>query len=471
MARLLDGYWSRYRDWYYRNYSPLDSSQEEGLPYLRDRLFLSLLIASFPIWVILYIPSVIISVVMNVPWVAVIDTLAISMMVYLFLRRSQSIRWKKILFSFTFYMLAMGLFLFMGDKGPTVVILVSCSIMVTLYMRRKAGYIALFANGILFFIILTLSPDPLHPFPLFRQYMPLGTFGVCINLFAFNAVAVISASYLVNQLHLSLLNSRHLQSLLQKESVDLKVAKFKAEESNRLKAAFLANINHEIRTPMNGILGFAELLSYAKLKEEDQKVYLNSIQTSGKRMLDIITQIIDISRIEAGIEKLEKAEVNLRKLTKNVYSLFEPLAIEKRLHMSCTLDLPKEEMWIRVDETKLFTILSSLLKNAIKFTDSGSINLNCRISYISQNVALPIIEYRVTDTGIGIPKERQGVVFEGFMQADVMDHEVREGAGLGLTIAKAYVDMMGGQLWFESEQNKGSSFYFTLPYYPVVKNK
>ncbi|WP_347840058.1 PAS domain S-box protein [uncultured Draconibacterium sp.] len=243
--------------------------------------------------------------------------------------------------------------------------------------------------------------------------------------------------------------------------IELIRAKEKAEESDRLKSAFLANMSHEIRTPMNGILGFANLLQEPGLSGSTQKKYIELIEKSGKRMLNIINDIIDISKIEAGLMDFNSVETNINEQIEYIYTFFKPEAEAKGLTLSFSCPLPAQDARIRTDREKVYAILSNLVKNAIKYTQSGSIALGYSLK--NTNWANQL-EFYVKDTGIGIPKDRQEMIFDRFIQADIEDKMAQQGAGLGLAITKAYVEKLGGQIKVESEQGKGSCFYFTLPY-------
>ena len=241
---------------------------------------------------------------------------------------------------------------------------------------------------------------------------------------------------------------------------DLIIAKEKAEESDRLKTAFLANVSHEIRTPMNGILGFAELLKDGDLTGEEQNKYIKIIEQSGERMLNIINQIIDISKVESGLVELKISDTNINTQLERAYSFFKPLAEKKGIQLNLKPTLADPEAFIKTDREKLDAILLNLINNALKYTDQGEIEVG--YEQIRKD-DLDCLEFYIADTGIGIPKDRQKAVFDRFIQADVLDQQAREGAGLGLSISKAYVELMGGTMWVESEQHKGSTFYFTVP--------
>lgn len=236
----------------------------------------------------------------------------------------------------------------------------------------------------------------------------------------------------------------------------LELAKQKAEESDKLKSAFLSNIAHEIRTPMHGILGFADMLKTASLSPEQMQEYIAIIEKSSARMLNTITDLIEISRIESGQTEVNLSLINIDGQLDSMYAIFKPEADKKGVHLIINNSSETEEPHIRTDREKLDTILTQLLKNAVKYTKKGSIE----IGYEPKGKYL---EYYVKDTGIGIEKDKQQSIFGRFTQADNSLSKIYEGAGLGLSITKAYVEMLGGAIWVESEPGNGSTFYFTLP--------
>lgn len=250
---------------------------------------------------------------------------------------------------------------------------------------------------------------------------------------------------------------KHVIEELQHANEELVVTKEKAEESNRLKSAFLANMSHEIRTPMNGILGFADLLKEPNLTGEEQQEYIKIIEKSGRRMLNIINDIVDISKIEAGLMKVDVKETNINEQLEYIYNFFHSEVESKGMQLVYNNRLQTKETMIQTDNEKVYSILTNLIKNAIKYTNEGSVEFGCEIKGEA-------LECYVKDSGIGIPKERQDAIFERFIQADISDKMARQGAGLGLSISKAYVEMLGGKIWLESQEGKGTTFYFTLPY-------
>lgn len=238
---------------------------------------------------------------------------------------------------------------------------------------------------------------------------------------------------------------------------DLIKAKNKAEESDRLKSAFLSNMSHEIRTPMNGILGFADLLAESDYSFDDRKKYIEIIRKNGRRLLDTINDIVDVSRIEAGEVQININETNIHEIYDDTLTLLLPEAKIKNIELVSLKTLPHNEIIIQTDKEKLFGIMVNLVKNAIKFTDKGKITMG----YRKEN---DFIKFFVKDTGVGIAKEKQELIFKRFISADNSITRHFEGSGLGLSITKAYVEMLGGKIWVKSEEGSGSVFYFTIPY-------
>jgi signal transduction histidine kinase/CheY-like chemotaxis protein len=252
------------------------------------------------------------------------------------------------------------------------------------------------------------------------------------------------------------------QEISQRKKVEEELIKSKevAESANRMKTAFLANMSHEIRTPMNSILGFSDLMISNKQTKEDTDYYLKIINTSTRQLLCVINDIIDISIIETGQLKIFNRLTKLNSLLMNIYQLHRIKAELNGVTLTLYKGLPDCKANIITDDQRLTQVLNNLVNNAIKFTEKGDIEVGYALKE-------KFIEFYVKDTGRGIPAEYHELIFERFRQVDEHQKNTFGGTGLGLAISRSLVELMGGRIWLQSEVDKGSQFFFTIPYDPV----
>ncbi len=237
---------------------------------------------------------------------------------------------------------------------------------------------------------------------------------------------------------------------------ELKAARARAEESDKLKTAFLNNLSHEIRTPLNSIMGFSEILGEGSHSPERVRELSNTICQSGNQLLSIIDDIISMSTIESGLIEAHEKETDIGELMKNVYNQLEQFARNKPMKFRLNNMLQADQAWVITDKTKVAQVLTNLVHNAIKYTEEGHVEFGCRKEKGK-------LLFYVADTGIGIRPENQSVIWDRFQQVEPMPSGEKSGVGLGLAISSSFVSLLGGEIWLESEPGKGSIFYFTIP--------
>lgn len=248
---------------------------------------------------------------------------------------------------------------------------------------------------------------------------------------------------------------------LQQEANERRKAQISAEQADNLKTAFLANMSHEIRTPVNSIIGFADLMKDPDLDPAEQKTYLEYITNGGNTLLKLINDIIDISKIEAGQIQIAKEECDLNPMFTELFITFnEHIKKKNKRHVELRIsdDCRKKKTQLYTDPTRLKQILSNLIGNAIKFTEKGQVEFGYRIDFPDK------ILFYVKDSGIGIPADKLIIIFQRFRQVEESYTRSFDGTGMGLAISKKLTQLLGGEMWVESEEGKGSTFFFTIPY-------
>lgn len=252
-----------------------------------------------------------------------------------------------------------------------------------------------------------------------------------------------------------------------KKEGQLLLAKKSAEESDKLKSNFLANLSHEIRTPMNAILGFSQLLYIPNLKKEKKKEYIDIINAKGKMLVKLINDIIDITRVETGQLTVVNSSFKLNNLMQNIKTFYDKEKLfQQREAIDIVLNIPPRsgELELVSDEGRLEQVLTNLMSNALKFTEKGYVEFG-------YEVLKGYVEFYVKDTGIGIDPSKKDVIFDRYKQLDESVSRSQAGTGLGLSISKGIVELLGGKIWVESVLDQGASFKFTIPHNPSRKSK
>jgi PAS domain S-box-containing protein len=254
----------------------------------------------------------------------------------------------------------------------------------------------------------------------------------------------------LQSLAIDVTESRKMQEMLTRE-------RDRAEENDRLKTAFLHNISHEIRTPMNAIIGFTSLIAEPGQSDSQRESYSEIIMNSCNQLIDVVSDIIEISNIEAGILTYRKETFNVNTQMASLHRQYQVKAAEKNLVLKYVTGIPENEAVIETDLSKLVSIMTSLLNNALKFTQEGTVEFGCERED-------DLLRFYVSDTGIGIPEEKHEKIFNRFYQVEHTAARSYEGAGLGLSISKAYSEFLGGRIKVDSGPGRGSLFVVTVPY-------
>lgn len=271
----------------------------------------------------------------------------------------------------------------------------------------------------------------------------------------------VSNEILSNQKEELELHRNNLEKLVKERTIDLEIAKEKAEESDRLKSAFLANISHEIRTPMNAIVGFSNMLNDSELSKEQINEFTSLINENADSLLRLIDDILDVAKIQSGQLEINRTEFNINNHLQRLSNIFSDKknALEgKDIELKLSLGIYSSEYNINSDPLRIQQIFSNLLENAFKFTEKGYVEFGYKVNSDSNSIL-----FFVKDTGIGLSEKQKESIFKRFTKIETTEKKIYRGTGLGLDICKNLVELLQGKIWVESEAGKGSTFYFTVP--------
>ncbi|WP_340154643.1 ATP-binding protein [uncultured Winogradskyella sp.] len=453
IKKLWNSYLQRYSD--YCEF-PLNLEKED-LTYYRDKLFVSILLLTLVLGIISYVPSAAMAVVLDKWFVLYIDTFAILMMLLSTFIKRISLKLRKLLFSSNLFILSACLIIDLGLNGNGTILLFIYSVYITLYSGRKAGLYSVLLSALLYVFVLLIYDLQWLELNMLRRSDFLVLVITFTNNIMFSLLTVFSISFLIDQLHAGLLKQSKLQIELIEKHKNVLIAKERAEQSDQLKSAFLANISHEVRTPMYGILGSAELLKdYEADNNKDFKEFVSIIEQNGSKLLDVISGILNISEIETGVMRINVSKFNINDTITTVYEQFLPEAELKEVQFRIVNKISDAHKIIQSDQAKIAIILKKLIENAIKFTSKGDkIILNAAFDDLR-------CHFSIEDTGIGVPEDKIDTIFNPFYQVDITNKNALHGSGIGLSIAKAYVKLLGGNLTLESNEGEGSTFMFSI---------
>ncbi|MCW3785810.1 hybrid sensor histidine kinase/response regulator [Plebeiibacterium sediminum] len=363
------------------------------------------------------------------------------------------------------YLLGGYLFIIKGPESLGLVLLLAYSILSAILLGYKSSVYSVVLNIVLLgaAFILHYSTFITHELLIdfnMATYLNLTALFVVVNI-----ITLFPLVSFINGMTFSFEKELRYKNILSKEREKLMRAKIKAEESDVLKTSFLSNMSHEIRTPMNAILGFSNLLSHKEISSAEKEEFVNLIRINGKNLLTLVEDIIDISKIDSGQLQVKNSPVCLHEILKEVYdSFWDDIKRRGQLNIKLYLNegISDKKTMILTDAFRLRQVLINLVGNGIKFTDRGFVEFG----YELRNEE--VLQFYIKDTGIGLPKGKEQEVFERFSKfSNDKQKMLYGGTGIGLSIAKDVVSLMGGRIWVESEEKVGSTFYFTIPYHKV----
>jgi signal transduction histidine kinase len=428
-------------------------SPAHGMVYINEKLLLVCIEILLLFGTIAYIPSLIFSIQEKMLGITIISSLALLLLFTIFIMKSAGYLLRIYMLLFLTYILGILLLIVPEFKGTGLLYLIVFSVIASIFLHKRYALLMYFVNffTVAFFVILIYYNDRFlvasHIYSFNRLIV------VAINFLLIDAIITLTLAFFVDGIKKSLQREEDLKQKLKKKSERLIEAKVRAEESDHLKSAFLANVSHEFRTPMNSIIGFTEIMLYTNPPEEKCKRYLQNIQKSSEQLLQIINNTIEYSKIELGTISFDAAKFSIYEILTVVHEQLKPKC-PQGIDFIMSHYLINDNLKIVSDRQKLSQIFTNLILNSFKFTEKGSVSFG-----LMESAHQDFYQFYVSDTGIGIRKEKQKEIFTRFHKED----DFKEGTGLGLSISATLIYHMSGRIWLESEPGKGTSFYFILP--------
>lgn len=448
-----------------RRLGPSSAPTGDGLHYWRERIFHFFSIGVLFIGLVVYLYLGLTFIQEEAYSHAIFATFVFLSAVFVTSVRSLPFKFRVSWVLFLIYLIGVHQILEANDSAIGFIFLLSYTLMAGILAGQKGawtsiGITAITLVSISALLYLPIIPIPFEPVIPFNKYLQLASTFVIICL-----ITLLPLNSLLNGMLFSLKKEQRFRRLLRREHENLVLAKRKAEESDRLKTSFLSNMSHEIRTPMNAILGFSNLLSHPEIETSEKEEFVNLIKINGKNLLTLVEDIIDISKLDSGQLHIKNSPCKLHEVMTEIFESFEE-DIKRRGLFNLKLYLKEgvsdDGILILTDEHRLKQILINLIGNAVKFTERGFVEFG----YIQSDDQF--LQFYVKDTGIGLPSGKENEIFERFSKFNNDKQRLYGGTGIGLSIAKHLVELLGGEIWVESEAMVGTTFYFTLPYHRLV---